>query len=286
MNLKASELPLDAQGNVYHLNLQPEELAHKIILVGDPERVGFFSQQFGHIECRKQNREIVTHTGTYKGKRLSILSTGMGTDNIDIVLNELDALVNIDLKKRCLKENHTSLEIVRLGTSGILQANIPMHTYIAGRFAIGIDSLLHYYQHGKLAPELLVEQFKKDCGWNAQMPEPYAVSADKELLERVAPDCLQGITLTAPGFYGPQCRALRLPLSHGDFVEKLQDKTVEGLPYTNLEMETAGIYGMAQLLGHRAVSISVGIANRVNGEFSKGYADAMIQLFENVAEKL
>ena len=286
MNLKASEMPLDARGNVYHLNLQPEELAHKIILVGDPERVGFLSQHFDHIECRKQNREIVTHTGTCKGKRLSILSTGMGTDNIDIVFNELDALVNIDLKKRCLKPEHTTLEIVRLGTSGILQANIPMHTYIAGRFAIGIDSLLHYYQHGELGPEGLTENFKQHTDWNAQMPEPYVASADEELLQRVASDCLQGITLTAPGFYGPQCRVLRLPLSQGDFVERLQGKSFEGLPYANLEMETAGIYGMAQLLGHRAVSISVGIANRVNGEFSKGYADAMMQLFENVAEKL
>lgn len=286
MNLKASEMPLDANGNVYHLNLKPEELAHKIILVGDPERVAFFSQQFDSTEYRKQNREIVTHTGIYKGKRLSVLSTGMGTDNIDIVFNELDALVNIDLRRRCLKADRTTLEIVRLGTSGILQENIPLHTYIVSRYAIGMDSLLHYYQHGKLAPNNLLEQFKKDCDWSAQMPEPYAVSADETLLERVASDCLQGITLTAPGFYGPQCRVLRLPLSQGDFVSKLRNKTVNALPYTNLEMETAGIYGMAQLLGHRAVSISVGIANRVNGEFSKGYADAMMQLFENVVEKI
>ncbi len=286
MTWKASELPLDAQGNVYHLNLQPEELAHRIILVGDPERVGFFSQRFDHIEVRKQNRELVTHTGTYRGKRISVLSTGMGTDNIDIVMNELDALVNIDLKKRCLKESHTCLEIVRLGTSGILQGELPMHAYIAGRYAIGIDGLLPYYRHEALAPENLTFDFLRRTDWNEQLPRPYAVAADSEWLQKVAADCIQGITVTAPGFYGPQCRMLRLELSHGDFVSRLHNADCDGIPYTNLEMETAGIYGMAALLGHKAVSISVGIANRVTGAFSHGYADAMMQLFEQVVERL
>lgn len=282
MTLKSSELPLTADGNVYHLHLQPEELAEKIIMVGDPGRVPFFSQRLDRIETKRQNREITTHTGYWKGKRISILSTGMGTDNIDIVLNELDALVNIDLKKRCPKAAHTCLEIVRIGTSGILQGDIPLHTWIAGRYAIGMDSLLHYYRHPVLAPQELLQDFTAQTSWNAELPQPYAVSADTSLWEKVTGGCLAGITLTAPGFYGPQCRTLRLETSHGDFIRQLQNRSCLGLPYANLEMETAGLYGMAQLLGHKAVSISVGIANRVTGTFSQDSQEALMALFEQV----
>ncbi|MBO4282120.1 MAG: nucleoside phosphorylase [Bacteroidales bacterium] len=286
MEIKAAELPLDANGNVYHLNLQPEELAEKIILVGDPERVPFFSQGFDRIETKRKNREIVTHTGLWKGKRISVISTGMGTDNIDIVLNELDALVNIDLKKRRPKEKHTSLELVRIGTSGILQGDIPLHTWIAGRYAIGMDSLLHFYRHPALAPEEVVRDFTAQTEWGSDFPQPYAVSADAALWEKISEGCLPGITLTAPGFYGPQCRVLRLDTAQGDFIRRLQGRSCLGLPYANLEMETAGLYGMAQLLGHRALSISVGIANRVTGAFSENYRDAIMALFEHVMKHI
>lgn len=282
MGIKAAELPIDEKGNVYHLGLQPEELAHKIILVGDPERVPFFSQRLDHIEVKRSNRELVTHTGDWKGKRISIISTGMGTDNIDIVFNELDALANIDLNQRCLKENHTTLEMVRIGTSGILQADIPMNSFIASRYSIGLDGLLHFYERKEAIPALL-KDFCDKTDWKAPLPAPYSANSDTILLEKIATNYLQGITVTAPGFYGPQCRMLRLPVTkEARFVEKILDRSFGEVPYTNLEMETAGIYGLATLLGHRALSISVGIANRATGEFSKGSRDSLIQLFEEV----
>ena len=286
MGIKAAELPIDGNGNVYHLGLQPEELAHKIILVGDPERVPFFSQRLDHIELKRSNRELVTHTGDWKGKRISILSTGMGTDNIDIVLNELDALANIDLKRRCPKEGHTTLEMVRIGTSGILQAEIPMNSFIASRHSIGLDGLLHFYERKEPLPGLL-EDFCARTGGETPLPAPYSATADSQLTERIAGSFLQGITVTAPGFYGPQCRVLRLPVERkADFVGKILNRSYNGLPYSNLEMETAGIYGLSGLLGHHALSISVGIANRATGEFSAGSRDALMQLFEEVIEKL
>ena len=283
MGIKAAELPIDGNGNVYHLGLQPEELADKIIFVGDPARVGFFSQRFDHIEVKKENREIHTHTGLWKGKRISIISTGMGTDNIDIVFNELDALANIDLKARKPKERHHTLEIVRIGTCGMLQENLPMHSFIAGRLCIGMDCLMHFYPYQERHPELL-EDFRRHCQW--QLPlTPYTGECDEDLLQRVAANYTQGITVTAPGFYGPQCRKLRLPLAQGDFVQRLLDRSFQGIPYTNLEMETAGIYGMGRALGHKTLSLNVGVANRATGEFSKGHNDALMQLFEEVVSK-
>lgn len=285
MNLSESEMPLDDDGNVYHLNLQPEELAHKIIMVGDPERVSFFSEHLDNVEIKKHNREITTHTGNYKGKRLSIISTGMGTDNIDIIMNELDALVNIDLKKRRLKEKHTVLEIVRIGTSGILQSNIKTNTCMASKYSIGIGCLMSYYENGCNLNELVAD-FTSKTGWPENMPKPFASSGSESLIKRIASDYIKGITITAPGFYGPQCRSLRLSPPKVNFIEKLHDSSFKGVAYTNLEMETSGIYGLGNLLGHKVLSLSIGIANRVNREFSNNYKDALLNVFMNVIENI
>ena len=207
----------------------------------------------------------------------------MGTDNIDIVFNELDALANFNLKARKPKERHQTLEIVRIGTCGMLQENLPMHSFIAGRLCIGMDCLMHFYPYQERHPELL-EDFRRHCQW--QLPlTPYTGECDEDLLQRVAANYTQGITVTAPGFYGPQCRKLRLPLAQGDFVQRLLDRSFQGIPYTNLEMETAGIYGMGRALGHKTLSLNVGVANRATGEFSKGHNDALMQLFEEVVSR-
>ena len=282
MNIKASEMPLQANGNVYHLNLHPGELAEKIILVGDPGRVSEISSKFNKIEIKKQNREIITHTGNFQEKRISVISTGMGTDNMDIVLNELDALVNIDLDKRQIKEHHTSLEIVRLGTCGALQKNIEIDTFIASKYGFGLDGLLNLYRHPDISDEHMVKAFTTQTKWNEKLPHPYAVACSDKLLNRLASDLNQGITLTAQGFYAPQCRVLRLPLAFGDFIEPLQGFRYHDMYFTNMEMETSALYALSKLLGHKALTICVAIANRVNKTFSKNYKPAMNLLIEKV----
>jgi uridine phosphorylase len=207
MELKNSEMPLQADGSVYHLNLQPQEIADTVLLVGDPGRVPTVSEKFDQIEVRKQNREMVTHTGTYKGKRLSVLSTGMGTDNLDIVLNELDALVNIDLQKREPKSSRQSLNLIRMGTCGALQPDMEVDSFIASQYVLGMDGLLHYYQHNEdISDEEIVQTFTEKTAWNNHFPTPYAVKSSDSLLEKIAFDMRKGITLTASGFYAPQCR--------------------------------------------------------------------------------
>lgn len=285
MLLQASEMPLQADGSVYHLNLQPEDVASKIILVGDPARVAMVSSFFDTIEVKKQNREIHTHTGSYKGKRITILSTGMGTDNIDIVLNELDALVNIDLQKRRIKDTHTTLELIRIGTCGALQTDIAINTCIASRYGFGMDGLLHTYRHENISDEAMVEAFIRQCGRNDKLPYPYAVACSDELMQRIAPDLRQGITLTAQGFYAPQCRELRLPLAQGDFIKKLQGWSYRNLYFTNMEMETSALYALSRLLGHKALTLCIAIANRVNKDFSADYKPAMQQLIVQVLER-
>lgn len=286
MSLKASEMPLQNDGSVYHLNLLPHELAHKIILVGDPARVALVSSFFDEIEVKKQNREIITHTGVYQSKRISVLSRGMGTDNIDIVINELDALVNIDLEKRKTKENFTSLEIVRIGTCGALQADIAVDSYIASHYGLGLDGLLHYYQHQGISDEALVDTFVALCDWKEKYPRPYAVACSDELLNRIAFDIKKGITLTASGFYAPQCRVLRLALSQGDFIEKLINKQYKNTYFTNMEMETSAIYALSNLLGHKALTICVAIANRPAKTFSDNYQPAMKRLIKTVLDRI
>lgn len=279
-------MPLQVDGSVYHLNLHPDELATNILLVGDPGRVPMVSSFFDTIEVKKQNREIATHTGTYKGKRISVISTGMGTDNIDIVLNELDALVNIDLKKRQLKETHTSLNIIRLGTCGALQKDISINSFIASKFGFGLDGLLHTYKHENISDEEMVKTFIKQCDWNEKLPYPYAVACSNDLMQRIGFDMNQGITLTAQGFYAPQCRVLRLPLAYGDYIEKLEGFQYNNQYFTNMEMETSALYALSRLCGHQALTICVAIANRILKTFSKDYHPAMKSLIESVLNRL
>lgn len=262
-----SELILNADGSIYHLNLLPEDLAETVIMVGDPERVAKVSKYFDHIEVKKGKREFITHTGYVGSKRLSVVSTGIGTDNIDIVLNELDALVNIDLQRRLVKTELTALEIIRIGTSGAVQQNIEMGTILASAYGVGMDALMHYYEKPDDAAERNIQhaliQYLPQLGL-----KPYVARASQPLLERIAFDLPQGMTLTAPGFYAPQGRCVRSSNVIPDFIPLVSGFRCSDLRFTNLEMETAGIYAMARMFGHQAISINAILASRVAGKFS------------------
>lgn len=267
--IQNSELILNDDGSIYHLNLKPEQLATTIITVGDPDRVAHISKHFDTIETEVHKREFKTHTGTYKGKRISVISTGIGTDNIDIVFNELDALVNIDFETRQIKETLTQLTIIRIGTSGAIQAEIPLDSFLFSEAAIGFDNLLHFYANTSFLDTALSEAFVTHTQWNPQKSKPYVVSADEELKKMFSSHgMLQGITATNVGFYGPQGRVLRLETEDMTMNDKLASFSYKGRKITNLEMETSGIYGMARLLGHKAISLNAILANRANGTFS------------------
>ena len=286
MRIKDSELPLQPTGAVYHLNLFPEEIADNIIVVGDPGRVAAVSKYFDTIECKKSNREINTHTGTYKGKRISVLSTGMGTDNIDICLTELDALANIDLKTREIKETGRKFNIVRIGTCGALQPDIDVNTFVASEAGFGFDGLLHFYDYGNISDEELVEAFVKHTGWNERLPYPYCVEGSKELMNKIGFDMTHGITASAGGFYGPQGREIRAKLKYPDLNSKIDTFNYNGRRITNLEMETSALYGLSKMLGHNALTVCVAIANRVTKEFSKDYHPAVDALIQTVLERI
>ena len=269
--IKESELILNPDGSIYHLNLRPEQVADTIILVGDPNRVPRVSAYFDTIEFSTQKREFCTHTGTYKGKRLTALSTGIGPDNIDIVINELDALFNIDLHTRKPKEQLTSLNIVRFGTSGSLQADIPVDSFVLSSHGLGMDNMLHAYKDAPKVREIAMEEaFMTHTQWNTDKGRPYIVGCGETLKQRLLTDkVFEGITGTAPGFYGPQGRMLRLPVQDPTLNDKLHSFNYKGYRMTNLEMETSAIYGLSKLLGHQAVSLNAIIANRAAGTFTK-----------------
>ncbi len=269
--IKESELILNPDGSIYHLNLRPEQVADTIILVGDPNRVPRVSAYFDTIEFSTQKREFCTHTGTYKGKRLTALSTGIGPDNIDIVINELDALFNIDLHTRKPKEQLTSLNIVRFGTSGSLQADIPVDSFVLSSHGLGMDNMLHAYKDAPKVREIAMEEaFMAHTQWNTDKGRPYIVGCGETLKQRLLTDkVFEGITGTAPGFYGPQGRMLRLPVQDPTLNDKLHSFNYKGYRMTNLEMETSAIYGLSKLLGHQAVSLNAIIANRAAGTFTK-----------------
>lgn len=269
--IKESELILNPDGSIYHLNLRPEQVADTIILVGDPNRVPRVSAYFDTIEFSTQKREFCTHTGTYKGKRLTALSTGIGPDNIDIVINELDALFNIDLHTRKPKEQLTSLNIVRFGTSGSLQADIPVDSFVLSSHGLGMDNMLHAYKDAPNVREIAMEEaFMVHTQWNTDKGRPYIVGCGETLKQRLLTDkVFEGITGTAPGFYGPQGRMLRLPVQDPTLNDKLHSFNYKGYRMTNLEMETSAIYGLSKLLGHQAVSLNAIIANRAAGTFTK-----------------
>ncbi len=284
--IPASELPLQGDGAIYHLDLHPEELADNVLLVGDPGRVAMISGMFDTVEMCKQNRELITHTGTFHGKRISVISTGMGTDNIDIVLTELDALANIDLSTRTVKEEHRTLNLVRIGTSGALNANIECGSFLASAYGLGIDGMLRYYDTGDLICEDLVEAFVHHTGWNPHLPYPYCTPASPELLARVAHDMTKGITVSAPGFFGPQGREVRAKLKYPELNQKIETFEYQGTAITNMEMECSALYGLGNLLGHRTLTVCLIIANRVTGKFMDSYHDRMEELCRTVLERI
>ncbi|MDB5030177.1 nucleoside phosphorylase [Mucilaginibacter sp.] len=281
-----TDLILNADGSAYHLNLLPGDVADTVITVGDPDRVGEVSKYFDTVELKKGKREFITHTGHMGGKRITVLSTGIGTDNIDIVLNELDALVNIDFKTRTINPNLHSLNIIRIGTSGAVQADIAIDSVLLSSSAFGLDPLMHYYQQSLTDKEQnLLKAFKAALSVDAQL-SPYIASAGNKLLAALGNGEQQGITITAPGFYSPQGRQLRAVTAIPQLMEVIQQFNFEGQRITNLEMETAGIYGLAASLGHQALSYNVILANRANRVFSKQPAKIMDHYIKQLLEKL
>lgn len=287
MKIKQSELILNPDGSIYHLNLKPENLAPTIIFVGDQDRVESISKHFDSISFKTQKREFKTHTGLYKSKPLTVISTGIGPDNIDIVLNELDALVNIDFNTRTVKDNLTSLNIVRVGTSGSLQEDIPVDSFLLSEFAIGMDNMLNVYDSESVCETSMQQAFIEHTQWNAEMGKPYAVSCSNTLAQVLSSDLThKGITATAGGFYGAQGRILRLPINNTGLNSALQDFKFKDHRITNLEMETAAIYGLSKLLGHQAVSLNAIIANRATGQFSEDPYAVVDQLISYTLDKL
>ena len=287
MELGSSELILNADKSIYHLNLLPEELAETIITVGDPDRVALVSRYFDCIEIRKRKREFHTHTGRIGNKRISVISTGIGTDNIDIVLNELDALVNIDFKTRTIKEEKTVLDIIRVGTSGSIQPYIPVDSYLYSEYAIGFDNLMHFYDSMHIQHSDIQQAFLAHTDWQHGKLSPYVVKCDPELAGRFVGDRIfPGFTATNVGFYGPQGRRLRLKLQDEHRKEKMCSFNFQGKQITNMEMETSGIYGLAALLGHRALSLNCILANRSTGEFSSDPIKAMQGLITYTLDRI
>jgi len=282
-----SELIINPDGSIYHLNLLPEDIATTIITVGDPDRVNAVSKYFDTIDIKKAKREFITHTGTLRGKRISVISTGIGTDNIDIVFNELDALVNVDFNTRTIKEEFTALDIIRIGTSGSIQENVPNDSFVISEYAIGFDSLLHYYNCDHILQKELTEAFIQQTNWSPKKSEPYIVKGSQKLIDQLASDeTILGFTGTNIGFYGPQSRKIRLDVQDDQLNEKLAAFQYQDKKITNLEMETSGMYGLASLLGHHTISMNAIIANRPLGEFSTTPKQTVDQLIQYTLGKL
>ena len=283
-----SELIINSDGSIFHLHLLPEQLADKVILVGDPGRVSVVASHFETKECEVESREFHTITGTYKGKRITVVSTGIGCDNIDIVMNELDALANIDFQSRHLKPTLRSLTLVRIGTCGGLQEYTPVGTYIASEKSIGFDGLLNYYAGRNENCDLDFEEaFKRHMNWNPQKGAPYVIDADKDTLERVAgDDMVRGVTIACGGFFGPQGRELRIPLSDPDQNAKVESFEYQGYRITNFEMESSALAGLAKLMGHRALTCCMVIAKRRAKEANTGYKNSIDGLIKIVLDRI
>ena len=278
---------LNPDGSIYHLKLLPEQIADTIIVVGDQGRVAQVSGYFSRIDHKVQNREFLTHTGVYNGRRITAMSTGIGTDNIDIVINELDALANIDLVKRQAKERHTGLRIVRLGTSGAVQPDIPVDTFVASAYGLGFDGLLNFYRIDEnILEQKLSDAFMAHTSWDPKLPYPYIVAASASLLQSLAGDLVSGITATANGFYGPQGRELRIPLAFPELNARIADFRSGGLRITNFEMETSALYALGKVLGHECLTICAIIANRVRKEYSEDYKQTIDRLIRQTLDRL
>lgn len=284
--IEISELPMQNDGSIYHLNVKKEHLAGTVILVGDPGRVEMISSMFDKIEHKRMNREIITHTGEFNQKRMSVMSTGMGTDNIDIIINELDAVVNIDFDTRTIKEKKTSLNLIRIGTCGSVREEIPVDSVIASSHGLGMDGLLHFYKTNKIFEEDLTKAFIEHTNWSANLPKPYIVKGSTKLMNAIGHDMIQGITCTAPGFYGPQGRVIRLPVLDSEMNNKIETFLFENHKICNLEMETSALYGLSKALGHESLTVCLAIANRVSKTFSKDYKPLMKNLIETVLNRI
>lgn len=283
-----TDLILNPDGSAYHLSLLPDDIAETILLVGDPGRVELVSSHFDSIEVRKMNREFRTHTGTYRGVRLSVVSTGIGTDNIDIVVNELDALQNINMDLRKARAEHNSLRLIRLGTSGALQEDIEPGSFIMSAIAGGMDNLYHFYrEHSNIEIPGLSAAFMEYTGWNQRQSHPYFVRGSEELMDIFTRDnFIRGITLSAPGFYGPQARSIRLTPFDTDLIESIGTFRHEQMRVNNMEMECSALYALAGMLGHRALTVCVAVANRVTRTFLEDYHPHINQLIAVVLDKL
>lgn len=285
-----SELIINEDGSVFHLHLKPEQLADKVILVGDPGRVALVTSHFDSKECEVESREFKTITGSYKGKRITVTSTGIGCDNIDIVMNELDALANIDFDTRYEKENLKSLELVRIGTCGGLQPYTPVGTFICSEISVGFDGLLNFYEGRNAICDLPLERaLLNHLGWSGNMcsPAPYAIHANKEMVERIAgKDMVRGITVACGGFFGPQGRKLRVPLADPHQNEKIESFEYDGRRITNFEMESSALAGLSRLMGHKATTVCMVIANRVAKEANTGYKNQIDDLIKLVLERI
>ncbi|MFN5982708.1 MAG: nucleoside phosphorylase [Fluviicola sp.] len=287
MKYPASELVLNAKGEVYHLGLSPENIADTILLVGDQDRVSLVSNFFDQIEHQSQHREFVCHTGTYKGKRISVVSSGIGTDNIDITINELDALANIDLANRSNKTEHRKLQFIRIGTCGLLQSDLPVHSYVLSSHAIGLDNVAHFYPIEFTDSENeLAKNFHQHAGYPNTIV-PYACEASESLVSKLASEeTTEGITVTSSGFYAPQGRSLRLGLRNPDINELITSFSFEGHRIVNFEMESSALFALGKAMGHEVATICLGVANRPNMEFSKGYGKEMNELIQYVLERI
>lgn len=284
-----SELIINSDGSVFHLHIKPEQLADKVILVGDPGRVAVVKANFDSIECENANREFVSATGLYKGKRITVLSTGIGTDNIDIVLTELDALVNVDFATRTVKPEHKTLEIVRIGTSGSLQPDLPVGSWLLSEAAIGFDGVLNWYARRNEVADLKFEKaFEEALDWNPLLAKPYVVNASSEMIDRLKnnPSIHLGTTISAPGFYGPQGRVVRLPIADPEINHKITAFRYEGRRVTNYEMECSCIYGLSLLLGHKPATVCAIIAGRTSGTATKDYKPVIKQLISHVLDNI
>lgn len=285
----ASELIINGDGSVFHLHLKPEHLADKVILVGDPGRVALVASHLNNIECEVESREFRTVTGQYEGKRITVVSTGIGCDNIDIVMNELDALANIDFNTRMEKEETRSLEIVRIGTCGGLQLNTPEGTFVCSEYSVGFDGLLNFYAGRNAVCDLQMERaLINHLGWTGNMcqPYPYVIKADETLVERIAEGMVRGITVACGGFFGPQGRQLRIPLADPNQNEKIESFEYNGLHITNFEMESSALAGLARLMGHHATTVCMVIANRKAGRADTAYKNHIDDLIKLVLERL
>lgn len=285
-----SELIINKDGSVFHLHVRPEQLADKVILVGDPGRVALVASHFEEKEMEVESREFRTVTGTYKGKRITVISTGIGCDNIDIVMNEVDALANIDFQTRTEKQQLRSLEIVRIGTCGGLQLNTPEGTFICSEYSVGFDGLLNFYEGRNAVCDLKMERaLISHLGWTGNMcqPYPYVIKADENLVERIAQnDMVRGITVACGGFFGPQGRQLRVPLVDPHQNEKIESFEYEGMHITNFEMESSALAGLAKLMGHRATTTCMIIANRRAGKANTGYKNIIDELITLVLDRI